>query len=196
MKKITLPLSNDFCPQSLFLYGTYGADGKPDFGQFCWVSYYWGEELGVMAAICEDKLTRDNIRAAGRFSMGLVTEDLLPYADYFGCKPGYEGDKMSLPLSIEKGRVLDVPVLEACRFSFELEVEKTLRSDGDGEIYLCRIRNALGEEFLADGALTDEEKLKRLRPVHYACNCYYSWDGRFLGTPGEPMKRIIGERGE
>ena len=40
MKK-SLPASNNFCPQTLFVYGTYSKDGKPDFGLFCWVSYYF-----------------------------------------------------------------------------------------------------------------------------------------------------------
>jgi hypothetical protein len=51
MKK-SMGISNGFCPQTLFVYGTYNDDGKPDFGLFCWVSYYWNEGLGVMAAIC------------------------------------------------------------------------------------------------------------------------------------------------
>ena len=38
MKK-SLPASNSFCLQTLFVYGTYDSSGKPDFGMFCWVSY-------------------------------------------------------------------------------------------------------------------------------------------------------------
>ena len=121
MEKVSIGPSNNFCPQTLFLYGTYNSDGKPNFGLFCWVSYYWGTQLGVMAAICEDKRTRDNIRAKGVFSMGLVTEELLPLADYFGGKSGYDADKMDIVLDVEKGWTLDVPVLVNCPWTFELE---------------------------------------------------------------------------
>ncbi|MCL1877713.1 MAG: hypothetical protein FWF80_02530 [Defluviitaleaceae bacterium] len=51
MKK-SIPSSgrrNEFCPQTLFLYGTYKEDCSPNFGLFCWFSYYWDSELGVMA---------------------------------------------------------------------------------------------------------------------------------------------------
>jgi hypothetical protein len=48
MKK-SIPVSNDFCPQTLFIYGTYKEDNTPNFGLFCWFSYYWDTELGVMA---------------------------------------------------------------------------------------------------------------------------------------------------
>lgn len=37
MKKIKTPVSNDFCPQTLFIFGTYKEDGTPDFGLFCWI---------------------------------------------------------------------------------------------------------------------------------------------------------------
>jgi hypothetical protein len=73
MAKVSIGPSNSFCPQTLFVYGTYSCDSKPDFGLFCWVSYYWDNEnnsLGVMAAICEDKRTRDNIRRNGVFFNG------------------------------------------------------------------------------------------------------------------------------
>ena len=187
MKK-SLPASNNFCPQTLFVYGTYGKDGKPDFGLFCWVSYYWGENLGVMAAICENKLTRDNIRANGVFSMGLVTEELLPLADYFGGKSGYDTDKMNISVGIEKGQALNVPVLEKCPWTFELEVDKTFQDNGV-DIYLCKIRNVLADEALCDESVTAEDRLNIIKPIRTAGGTYYSWDGHALGNWGEPAKR-------
>ena len=188
MKESMMP-SNDFCPQTMFLYGTYNGEGKADFGLFCWVSYYWGENLGVMAAICEDKLTRDNIRANGVFSMGLVTEELLPLADYFGGKSGYDAEKMAIDVDIEKGRMLDVPVLEKCPWTFELEVDKTFK-DGGVDIYLCKIRNVLVDESIYDGDVSAEELLAHFRPARTVGSTYYSWDGRAMGSWGEPKKSL------
>lgn len=190
--KRSLPASNNFCPQTLFVYGTYNSDGRPDFGLFCWVSYYWGENLGVMAAICEDKRTRDNIRANGVFSMGLVTEELLPLADYFGGKSGYEADKMNIPADVEKGQVLNVPVLEKCPWTFELEVDKTFQDNGV-DIYLCKIRNVLVDEALCDDSVTAEEKLSIIRPARTVGGTYFSWDGMAVGKWGEPMKTYAKE---
>ena len=51
MNKISLAPTNDFCPQTLFLYGTYGENDEPDFGLFCWFSYILDGQLGVMACI-------------------------------------------------------------------------------------------------------------------------------------------------
>ena len=143
-----------------------------------------------MAAICEDKLTRDNIRASGVFSMGLVTEDMLPLADYFGGKSGYDADKMNIPVGIEKGRILDVPILEKCPWTFKLEVDKTFQ-DGNVDVYLSKIRNVLANEEICDESLAAGDKLNLIRPVCTVGGTYYSWEGRPLGNWGEPAKIII-----
>jgi len=189
MNKVSIGPSNTFCPQTLFLYGTYNSDGKPDFGLFCWASYYWGESLGVMAAICEDKRTRDNIRANGIFSMGLVTEELLPLADYFGGKSGYNADKMNIPVDVEEGRKLHVPVLVKCPWTFELEVDKTFQDNGV-DIYLCKIRNVLADEALSDETSAFTEKLNHILPARTVGDTYFSWNGQALGKWGEPGKTI------
>ncbi len=80
------------------LYGTYKEDGTPNFGLFCWLSYYWDTELCVMACIGGNKLTKDRIHATKVFSANLVTEEMLPLADYLGTKEGYEKDKIPRPL--------------------------------------------------------------------------------------------------
>ncbi len=187
--KVSLPPTNGLCPQTLFIYGTYSEDGKANFGLFCWASYYWGDDLGVMAAICDDKRTRDNIRRNGVFSMGLVTENILPLADYFGGKSGYDADKMSIGAAVEKGSVLEVPVLESCPWTFELKVDKTFK-DGNVDVYLCKIMNVLADEALADKTTADIEKLESIRPVRTVGGTYYSWDGKSLGSWGEPAKAL------
>lgn len=79
--KVSLPVpSNACCPQAFYTYGTYKEDGTPNFGLFCWFGFCWDGELSVMACIGGEKLTKDRIRATGRFSANLVTEELLPLA--------------------------------------------------------------------------------------------------------------------
>ena len=137
--KVSLPVpSNACCPQAFYLYGTYREDGKPNFGLFCWFGFCLDGELGVMACIGGEKLTKDRIRATGRFSANLVTEELLPLANYWGNKSGYDPDKMRVDAAISRGRVLDVPILDESPWSFELEVSRTVRLD-DSEIYICKI---------------------------------------------------------
>lgn len=188
-RKVSYAVSNDHCLQSLFLYGTYKEDGTPNFGLFCWMSYCWDGGLGVMAAIGGDKLTKDRIRKNGRFSANLVTEDLLPLADYFGNVEGYGADKMSVPFAVEKGTALDVPILSDSPVSFELEVTKSVPLDGS-DVFLCKIRNVLVREDLAGKERTPLQRMLSVRPVTTTCGTYFSLGGQALGQWGEPMRTV------
>lgn len=190
MSKISVPVSNDFCPQTLFLYGTYKEDGTPNFGLFCWFSYCWDTDLGVMACIGGDKLTKDRIRETGVFSANLVTEELLPLADYLGNKEGYSADKMYISINVTKGKALNVPVLENSPWSFELEVSKTIPLD-DSEVFLCKVRNVSAEEELINETKGIEQRISSIAPVSTTCSTYFSWNGKKLGAWGEPQSKFI-----
>ena len=188
MGKISLGPNNDYCPQTLFLYGTYDEKGNPHFGLFCWFSYIWDGEMGVMCCIGGEKTTKDNIMRSKIFSANLVTEELLPYADYLGSVSGRDHDKMNIGLDIGKGSVLDVPVLNNSPVNFELEVTDLIQKH-DGTIMLCKIRNVLQDEYLS----SDEDvadKLKYIAPVKTTAKTYLSYEGDNLGAWGDPMKAL------
>ncbi len=189
MSKVSVPVSNNFCPQTLFLYGTYKEDGTPNFGLFCWFSYYWDAELGVMACIGGDKLTKDRISTTKVFSANLVTESILPLADYFGNTNGYSEEKMEVPLKTAKGAVLNVPLLENSPLSFELEVSQSIPLNG-GEVFLCKVRNVMIEEHLTDKDKSIEQRIQSIAPISTTCATYFSWEGKSLGGWGEPMKKF------
>ena len=189
MGKVSSKPNNDYCPQTLFLYGTYDEQGNPDFGLFCWFSYIWDGEMGVMCCIGGDKLTKQNIERNRIFSANLVTEKLLPVADHFGCVSGNDPDKMKVDLEIGKGAVLDVPVINDSPVNFELEVTDFVRKH-DGLIMLCKIRNVLQDESLSAGGESVEQKLLRISPVKTTAKTYLSFDGRNLGAWGEPGKTL------
>ena len=189
MGKTSLSPTNDFCPQTLFLYGTYDDEGRANFGLFCWFSYVWDGELGVMACIGGNKLTKENIHKRKVFSANLVTEALLPLADFLGNKAGLSGEKTRLDIRTEEGRVLPVPILADAPVSFELEVKQLIPLE-DGEVMLCRIRNVLQDDLLAKGDGTPAEKLAAIAPVNTTCTRYFSRSGADLGAWGEPMRSL------
>ncbi|MBR5108866.1 MAG: flavin reductase family protein [Clostridia bacterium] len=192
MSKSSVKPTNDFCPQTLFLYGTYDDEGKADFGLFCWFSYIWDGELGVMACIGGEKLTKDSIHKRKVFSANLVTEELLPLADFMGNTPGRSKEKMKVNAAVEaeEGRVLHVPIIKASPVNYELEVKQFIPLE-DGEVLLCRIRNVLQSDLLsAGGQANSTEKLRKIAPVHTTCNRYFSWSGVDLGAWGEPMAQV------
>lgn len=192
MKKVSVAANNDLCPQTLFVYGTMNEDGTPDFGLFCWFSYCWFEQLGVICAIGGSKRTLENIRRNKVFSANLVVESNLPLADYFGTADGRDGDKMDIAVEWEKGAALPVPVLCSSPLSFELEVEKEITTgECDETVLLCQIRNTLKDECLVNSSMNSQEIFKAVAAVR-TCGDedYWSWDGRHLGKWHERAKEI------
>ena len=189
MNKISVPISNNFCPQTLFLYGTYKEDGTPNFGLFCWFSYCWDGELRVMACIGGEKLTKDRIRATGIFSANLVSETMLPLADYFGNTEGYSPQKMAVPVETTQGSVLQVPLLAESPWSYELEVMKTIPLD-DSDIFICRIRNIQADEMLLQKDRGMEALLRQAAPVVTTKETYFSLTGKALGAWGEQQTEL------
>ncbi len=161
----------------------------PNFGLFCRFSYCWFNELGVMACIAGDKLTKDRIREKGFFSK-LVTESILPLADYLGNKEGYSPDKMNISINTKKGEVLDVPTLTDSPLTFEPELAESI-CIGDGDVFLCKIRNVLAEQGLLDKEKGLEDRLRQIAPVKTTCSTYFSWSGKELGPWGRPRKDYI-----
>lgn len=206
MAKIKGEISNNFCPQSLYLYGNYEEDGTPHFGLFCWFGWCWlGEgdgKLGVMACIGEEKRTKDLIRKSGVFSANLVNEDLLPLADYYGCTSGRENpDKMKRLPTVERGQALDVPTIAESPVSVELKVvkEETLSkgrlADGSensaSTLFLCEVANVTIDERLADKSLPVIERMKLSKAVStVAEETYVNFFGSELAKWGDPMKAL------
>ena len=185
MGKISLKPYNDYCPQTLFLYGTYDEQGNPDFGLFCWFSYIWDTEMGVMCCIGGNKPTKDNIRRSKVFSASIVTEELLGVADYLGTVSGYDKDKMNkISLDIGKGTVLDVRILNNSPVFFELDATDLIEKDGS-TVILCKMRNVLQDESLASADESFEQKLMRIAPVRTTCKHYFSYQGKDLGGWGQ-----------
>ncbi len=192
MKKISVAATNDLCPQTLFVYGSTNEDGTPDFGLFCWFSYCWFDQLGVICAIGGSKRTLDNIRRNKVFSANLVVEDNLPLADFFGTADGRDASKMKVDVDWECGSALSTPILSSSPISFELEVDREISTgDNDETVFLCRIKNTLKDERLVDSSMSSEDILRMTAPVNTCVNYdYWSWDGRHLGKWHERAKEI------
>ena len=189
MEKVSVPIANHFCPQTLFLYGTYKEDNQPNFGLFCWFSYCWDNELGVIACIGGEKLTKDRINATNVFSANLVTEPMLPLADYFGNKNGYDSTKMAIEFELGEGQVLKVPTIKSSPWVYELEVQQVIPLNGS-EIYICKIRNVIADKVLLDKSKSVFEHLQYVNPVVTTHYTYLSLFSKELGNWGIPQESI------
>ena len=188
MEKTSISL-NDYSaskvyPCAMFLYGTYKEDGSPNFGLFTWFNYCYDSDLAVMACIGGNKPTKDRIRAEKVFSANLVTEPLLPLADYLGNTEGYTQGKMDIPIEIERGAVLPVPILKNSPWIYELEISQTIPLTGS-DLFICKIRNILIAKEPTDKSKSEEEHIKKAAPVlWYGSGKYYSASSVASGETG------------
>ncbi|MCL2572930.1 MAG: flavin reductase family protein [Defluviitaleaceae bacterium] len=142
-------------PKAMFLYGTNKEGGNPNFALFTWFTLCWDGELCAMVCIGENKLTKDRILAEGKFSANLVSGAMLPLADYFGNKSGYDVDKMDIDVKTRRGKVLDVPILSDSPLIYELEVKHHMPLEEDSSVFICKIRNEIKPEGIGEGNLED-----------------------------------------
>ena len=159
-------------PKAMFLYGTNKEDGNPNFGLFTWITGCWNGEDSIMACIGEPKLTKDRILAEGKFSANLVSEAMLPLADYLGNNSGYDAGKMDIQFSFGRGNVLDVPVLTDSPLVYELEVSKHIPLADKSDIFVCKVRNKLKSTIL-EGIDSLEECVRLVSPCVTIGNKYF-----------------------
>ncbi|MEA4823905.1 MAG: flavin reductase [Clostridiaceae bacterium] len=170
-----------FFTQQVFLIGTYDEDAKPRFAPISWVSYTWGEPPCLVVSIYGTKRTKSNIERTGFLSATIVTPDLLPFAESNNrATRDREGAK---DVSIEKGQVLDVPLIAGAKFSYECRLLKTVEI-GTTHTYFAQIEKTNIRE---DIAALDFLDLREINPVIYSPYHYFTV-GEHLGEIGDYSK--------
>ena len=96
---------------------------------------------------------------------------------------------MDVAVDVEKGKILNVPILKKSPWINELEVNQSINLN-DGEVFLCKVKNVLAEEHLCDETISVEERIKTIRPIHTTKQTYFSWDGNKICGWGEAKDKI------
>lgn len=182
MKKISIPPAWVFSPQPMYIIGTRNEDGTPNFCIITWLGFSYDGGPHLMMTVGGTKLTKTNILREGKFSAGMITEDILWLADYFGSTSGEDGVKNGLPYTWQWGEQLAVPVIGECHWTYECEVTRVIELEG-AHLFLAAMRNIQIDEAYAD---MDMQKidLTQLRPAIYAPYNYFSI-GDKLGEMGQ-----------
>jgi flavin reductase (DIM6/NTAB) family NADH-FMN oxidoreductase RutF len=177
--------------KALFLYGTNKEDGTPNFGLFTWITGCWNGEESLMVCIGEPKLTKDRILATKIFSANLVSEAMLPLADYLGNNAGYTPGKMDIEMNVGRGEVLDVPVLKDSPLSYELEVSQHIPLLDSSDVFICRIRNTITS---ADKTKSIADCLRNAAPVVTVGNEYFTLNPVSKGVWGQWKNLSVAEK--
>ena len=173
-----------FFTQQLFLIGTYNEDGNPNFAPISWVSYTWGPPDCLIISIngrTRIKQTTMNIDRTKRISATIVTPDLLPFAEQNNRATHREG--IIIPHEIERGRVLEVPLLKEAKWSYECEIIQTVHIGGC-DTHFAAIRHINVHDDLKHLEFVD---LREINPVVYSPNHYFTI-GEHIGEIGDYAK--------
>lgn len=118
--------------------------------------------------VCFDgeKLTKERIKKTNIFSANIVTKPLFPLV-----KDLERGDSRQLTdIALDKGSILNVPVLRDSPLNYELEVKRTIFLNGS-DIFICKIRNVMAISENSCDALP--YSLKEENPVIVSLDSYF-----------------------
>lgn len=183
IKKKSIGTGFSLCVQPSFIIGTVNEDGTYNFAPITWVSVTNEKDNDYLLTISMfgSKRTKQNVMRNGILSVNLVSTDMLELMDYFGTHHAEDGKKDKLTYSVSKGRVVDVPILDASRWVYECEVAQSFET-GESTTFFCRIRNIQIDERLECEDTFDID-LSKLDPVIYS-GMYHSI-GELLGKIGD-----------
>ena len=142
MDKISMQPDWVFSPQPMYIVGSKNENGAPNFCIITWLGFSFDKTPHLMMTVGGSKLTKTNILRTGRFSAGMITEDILWLADYFGSTQGEDGEKNRVPYSYTWGKVVDAPVIDQCHWTYECQVTRTVELDG-AHLFLAEIKNII-----------------------------------------------------
>lgn len=182
MERVDMAPDFVFHPQPMFAIGTKNEDGSANFCLITWMSFSLDGQPHIAMTLGGSKQTKTNILREGAFSANLITEELLPLADYFGNVSGRERAKRAMPYAVGWGHRVDVPTLAECRWVYECTVTRVQEQEGS-HLILGRIDNIQVDERLA-GMDMKRIDLCAIRPVIYGPYQYFSI-GERLGESGD-----------
>lgn len=188
MKRIDIQPDFVFSPQPMYIIGTKNEDGTPNFCIITWIGFSFDKTPHLMMTIGGSKRTKTNILREKAFSAHLITEDNLWLADYFGCTTGETSDKRDINWVCSRGKEVDVPVLTACHWVYECQVDRVIELDGS-HLFLAEIKNIQIDEAYRDMDMKKID-LTQIKPAVYGPYQYFSI-GRKLGEMGRWKENIM-----
>lgn len=134
------------------------ADGKPTWTLVAHIGIVAHDRL--LVSLHSAHYINQHIKASGRLSVNIVSEDILPQADYCGTHSGAKCDKSEVFAS-SKGDA-GTPMIDASPLTMECKVEDIYECNGF-ENFICSVSGTYAE----DSAIGKDGKIDytRLRPV-------------------------------
>ena len=131
----------------------------------------------IMVSLHKAHYSNQGIRAAGKLSVNIVNEAMLPQADYVGCVSGAKVDKSAV-FDYQLGEE-GTPVIAESPLTMECEVVDNYEID-TFDSFICKILNTYADESVLDAQ--GKIDYARLKPVLFEMPTYsYLRTGDMIG---------------
>ncbi len=131
----------------------------------------------IMVSLHKAHYSNQGIRAAGKLSVNIVNEAMLPQADYVGCVSGAKVDKSAV-FDYQLGEA-GTPVIAKSPLTMECEVVDNYETD-TFDSFICKILNTYADESVLDAQ--GKIDYARLKPVLFEMPTYsYLRTGDMIG---------------
>ena len=176
--------SRCFFTQQVFLIGTCNEDGTAHFAPISWISYTAGSPACLVISMAGNKVTKENLQRTGLLSATVATPDMLSFLEQCNAATRTKDVSGEPPIDVEKGAVLNVPLIRDASFSYECRIIQTVLI-GQTHTYFAEIKSINCTEAVKGMDFLD---LRAINPLIYSPMNYFTV-GTHLGRIGDFSKQ-------
>ncbi len=176
-----------FGPVPAVLVTTVNEEGKANVFTVGWTGVACTRPPMVTIAVRKERLSYENIVAAGEFVINLTTRDMLKMTDFCGCRSGRKVDKIKhFGLELESGVDVSVPSLKKSPVALECKV-RSITELGSHDLFVAEIvRNKIEKSLIDENGKFDLSKANLLAYCHGE---YFALNRRPLATFGHSVAK-------
>lgn len=174
-------------PKPALVIGSYSAKGVPDIMTAAWAGIANSNPLCIAVSIRPSRLTYENIKATGYFTVSVPSAKYAAHMDYAGSVSGRQEDKFKvLGLTPVKGQFANAPYVGEFPIVIECQVIDTINL-GSHTQFIGKVLDTKVDADLLDA--NNRVLTEKLQPVAFDEGGYYTY-GQRLGKPFDMYKTI------
>jgi flavin reductase (DIM6/NTAB) family NADH-FMN oxidoreductase RutF len=174
-------------PVPVVLINSINSQGMVNVFTAAWVGTACSKPPIISLAIKPERLSYENIKNSGLFTLNMPPKSLAYAVDFCGVKSGRDLDKIkAMNLELEDGEKIPVPSIVQCPVSLECKVIKIIEL-GSHHLFLAEILLCKVDEGLIDSK--GKIDFKKADLICYSHGEYLSTSQKALGSFGYSVKK-------
>ena len=184
--KTTFPAGNMLYPVPPVLVSVRGADGSINVLTVAWAGTVCSDPAMLSISVRPSRHSYEMLRQSGEFVVNLVTEEMVPAADFCGVRSGAQIDKFEAAgLTPSASEKVAAPGIAESPVNIECRVRQVIPL-GSHDLFLADVAAVRVDSDLLDAE--GKLHLERAKLVAYSHGMYYAL-GRELGSFGFSVRK-------